>query len=75
MFTVRFQTKNTDTYSSLNCVRYDVRICPDDVAIITVHSTYFDDSGVEFRIGRDQQYNVAYITNDVGKTIDRITVD
>ncbi len=82
MFTLKFKCNKEFTSATISAVRYDLKsFYPQDgngqpsAAAITVYPRMTsDEGGVVFNVGGDHPlaYEVAYIENQAGKTIDRI---
>lgn len=71
MFTIRFLKRSGDGYVSYLCTIYEVTRCPDKVAVEMVLGD--NELRVEW-VGLDYPYDVAYVTNEASKTIDKIHV-
>ncbi len=86
MFTLRFERHNSSDYDVYECQRYSVseNSDPEDPNAINVTEatkryrsvqmfrTLADDNPYYEQVGETQPYGVAYVTNDAGKTVDRI---
>lgn len=84
MFTVkllRLPTEGPTYQKSISCEAYDVYTVPleggDEAITITTYAKLLGDVGVEHHIGgsRDGVFDVCYVENQAGKTIDRFSFD
>lgn len=76
MFTLTFTDGSSKTVVSAQ--RYDFsQFDGGNAASVIIHKDYFNEGGVEFRLGeprlkKDQAFSTCFVTNELGKTIDRL---
>ena len=71
MFTIRFIKHGGRGHVSFSCTSYETTIESDVVEVKMVlkdGSEYFE------QIGGTQPYDIAYVTNEAGRTIDKIAL-
>lgn len=72
MLTIKLMRKNED-YTLLSCANYGVHHNKGNT-VLSVYPTLTKENGVDYGLHEDTSdgFYVAYVTNEVGKTIDRI---
>jgi hypothetical protein len=68
MFTIRLLRSETEGYYSVACAEYEVNEFPEYMELRVV----LKDEVKTFTVGDREYYDVAYVTNLNGKTIDKI---
>jgi hypothetical protein len=71
MFTIRFIKHGGRGHKSYACIEYETTHGTDEVEVKMVlkdNTEYFE------QIGPNTPYDVAYVTNEAGRTIDKIVV-
>lgn len=78
MFHLKFRkvdaAEKAEIEINVSCPAYE-KLIRKDVAIITVHKGYtlHDGHGVDYQVSDDPHaYDVCFVTNEAGKTVDRI---
>ncbi len=71
MFAIRFVQQNKD-YKSYSVASYEVKRTLDGSAEVELSRKLSGGDETTEYVGDDEKFSVAYITNDVGKTIDVI---
>lgn len=83
MFHLKFISRFSDgsnTETSISCSRYDIYRFNDGGTEITVFPEFTNEGGVTFFVGNEEQaskrkhtyYEMCYITNEKGITVDKI---
>lgn len=74
MYTLRFIRHGGESYRSYEAKSYEVSRPSAEVVEVALFENSFDEEPYFEQIGAREPYDICYVTNQAGKTIDKIVV-
>ena len=74
MFTIRFIKHGGRGHRSFACSEYEVNLNNEETTLVEVRMVLKDGSEYFEQVGPKEPYDIAYVTNEAGRTIDKITL-
>ena len=74
MFTIRFIKHGGRGHKSFSCSEYEVNLDNGTAEVVEVRMVLKDGSEYFEQIGPKEPFDIAYVTNEAGRTIDKIVL-